>query len=185
MLNLSMKKQFGVSLVEVLITMVITAIGLLGLLGLQAKSMSSHKDTFDKKSAAEMVSQMSERIRANHLGFMSDNYASILNIGDPISAGPVCGGATACTPAQIAALDLSTWQTDLRARLPESGAFISTSPGAGATMATNGTSVRISVVWMEQNSQTGADPDCTALGIASSSAPNSPAVRCLTAEVFP
>ncbi len=185
MLRRPLSFQRGVSLLEVMITMVIIAVGLLGLLGLQAKSMSGSKDTFDKKIAAELVAQMTERIRSNHLGFMADNYTTSLAVGDAIAAAPVCGGATACTPAQIAALDLVNWQTDLRSRIPESGAYIVTSPGAGATMLTNGTSVRITVTWMEQNSQTGADPDCTAFGFTALAAANQPALRCLTSEVFP
>jgi type IV pilus assembly protein PilV len=190
--NRAENKQHGVSLLEVMITMVIIAVGLLGLLGLQTKSMSSQKDTFDKKSAAELVAQISERIRANHLGFMDDSYTSAFDIGATVATGPVCGGATPCTPAQIAALDLVHWHTDLRSRIPESGAYIVTSPsasgatpGPAATMATNGTSVRVTVTWMEQNAQTGADPDCTAFGIAAPTAPNAPAQRCLSAEVFP
>jgi type IV pilus assembly protein PilV len=190
MLSKFKPSQRGVSLLEVMITMLIIAVGLLGLLGLQTKSMSGQKDTFDKKSAAELVAQISERIRANHLGFMADNYTSAIDIGATIATGPVCGGATPCTPAQIAALDLVNWHTDLRSRIPESGAYIVTSPTAAgsapaATMATNGTSVRVTVTWMEQNAQTGADPDCTAFGLAAPTVANAPAQRCLSAEVFP
>jgi type IV pilus assembly protein PilV len=177
------KIQTGVSLLEVMITMVIIAVGLLGLLGLQTRSISAHKDTFDKKSAAELVAQIAERIRANHLGFMADDYK--LGFADQTPVAPTCGGATPCTPAQIAALDLFTWKTDLLARIPDAQARIETSPGGGATMTTNGTSVRITVTWLEQNGQTGVDPECAAAGVAAPTNPNAPAQRCMSAEVFP
>ena len=66
--------QSGLSMVEILVTLTIVAFGLLGLLGLQARALTFQKDSFDRKSAAEMVTQLAERMRANHLGFTAGDY---------------------------------------------------------------------------------------------------------------
>ena len=67
-------KQHGLSMIEILVTLTIVAFALLGLLGLQARALSYQKDSFDRKAAAELVSNLAERMRANHLGFGDGNY---------------------------------------------------------------------------------------------------------------
>jgi type IV pilus assembly protein PilV len=174
-----LKRMHGITIVEVMVTILIIGVGLLGLLGLQAKSLSGHKDSMDRKAAAELVAQMSERMRANHLGFMSNAYASTFAPGASSPTLPNCGVATACSVQDTAKLDLGLWYRSLRARLPESGAYIVTSGGPPASMATNGTSARVTVVWKETQESAYADTACNAVGITDRS------FRCLAAEVFP
>ncbi len=168
--------QAGVSLVEVMVTLIIIGVGLLGLLGMQAKSLSSHRDSFDRKTSAELMSQIGERMRANHLGFMADAYSSSLAPGGTPVVAPTVPGAA--TPAEIAQRDLSDWQTSVQNRLPSGGAYIVTSPGAGASMALDGTSVTVTLAWREPTASI-ADPVCAAVGITD------PKFRCMAAEVFP
>ena len=56
--------QAGLSMIEVLVSLTIVAFGVLGLLGLQARALSFQRDSFDRRTAAEMVAQLAERIRA-------------------------------------------------------------------------------------------------------------------------
>ncbi len=175
----SKKRTLGITLIEVMVTLLIIGVGLLGLLGLQAKSLAGHKDTMDRKAAAEMISQIGERMRANHLGFMQDNYALALNPTDTAPVAPSCGTTTSCTASEIADLDKAVWVSYLRKRLPDAGAFIVTSTGPGATMVSNGSSVRITIVWRELQDITTADAACTDVGISDVK------LRCLAAEVFP
>lgn len=172
-------KQRGITLIEVMVTLLIIGIGLLGLLGLQAKSLSGHKDSFDRKTAAELIVQISERMRSNHLGFMSDAYASSMGVGVPVSAPPSCGGTTNCTVTESAQLDIASWQANVRSRLADSGTFIVTRPGPGSTMLTNGTSVRVTIAWRDGQPATFADTACADVGITQAT------YRCIAAEVFP
>jgi type IV pilus assembly protein PilV len=177
--HLIRQRNKGVTLIEVLVTLLIIGVGLLGLLGLQAKSLAGHKDTMDRKAAAEMISQIGERMRANHLGFMDDNYAMAVIATDPTPSAPACGISSNCTAAEIASLDKAIWLGNMRKRISESGAFIVTSSGASATMVSNGTSVRVTVVWREAQDLVYADSACTDVGVTDTK------FRCLAAEVFP
>jgi len=55
----------GFTLIEVLITLVIVAIGLLGLAGLQLTSMNSQLESYQRAQALMLVEDMANRIRAN------------------------------------------------------------------------------------------------------------------------
>jgi len=121
----SFRSQLGASMIEVLVSLIVVAFGLLGLAGLQARSMSFQKDSFDRKSAAEMAGQIAERVRANFDGFKAGNYNLTLTPNDATAAViPVCGDPLNCTPAETAARDWAMWQIDLRRRLPVSGAYL-------------------------------------------------------------
>ena len=112
-------------MIEVLVSLIVVAFGLLGLAGLQARSMSFQKDSFDRKAAAEMAGQLAERVRANYDGFKAGNYNLTLAPNDATAALiPVCGDPLNCTPAETAARDWAMWQIDLRRRLPVSGAYL-------------------------------------------------------------
>ncbi|MGE0313907.1 MAG: type IV pilus modification protein PilV [Lautropia sp.] len=169
----------GLSLIEVLVSLVIISIGLLGLIGMQARSISGQKDSFDRKAAAELLGQLTERMRANHLAFMNNDYASSLLPGAALPVAGACVAGAPCTPVQVAALDLMNWYQDLRARLPESGAVVAPTGPVGAAMGAGASSMRITVIWREANPNSGADARCTAVGVVDDS------YRCLAAEVFP
>jgi type IV pilus assembly protein PilV len=172
----SAKPQLGLSLVEVMVTLLIIGVGLLGLLGMQAKSLSTHRDSFDRKTAAELMSQIGERMRANHLGFMADAYSSSMASGGTPTVAPTVSGAA--TAAEIAQRDLADWQSTVQNRLPSGAAYIVTSSGTGASMAVDGTSVKVTLAWREPIDSI-ADAACTAVGISD------PKFRCMAAEVFP
>lgn len=175
----SHRPQHGVSMIEVLVGLVIIAVGLLGLMGMQARALSLQKDSFDRNAAAEMISQLTERMRANHLGFMANRYASSLLPGVAIGTASACVAATPCTPQTLAAADLVNWHRSLRARLPDAGAVVAASGGAGAAMGAGATSMRITVIWRELNPTSGTDAACTAVSVTDVQ------YRCLAAEVFP
>lgn len=172
--------QGGLSMIEILVTLTIVAFGLLGLLGLQARALSFQKDSFDRRSAAELVGQLGERMRANHAGFTNGFYVPAPNPLFDTTPTPgaitACAVPTACTQAELASRDLLQWHVELRRRMPGSAAFVEWT-------AANPLSARVTIAWAEPQS-IGADPVCTALnGRVGSFLPAT--YRCYEASIFP
>lgn len=66
------KTQSGVGLLEVLVTILITVVGLVGLASMQLRSLRANQSANQQAQAIWMVSDMANRIRANSEG----NYAT-------------------------------------------------------------------------------------------------------------
>jgi type IV pilus assembly protein PilV len=165
-------RQRGLSMIEILVTLTIVAFGLLGLLGLQARALSFQKDSFDRKSAAEMVSEFAERARINYEGFRRGFYNADLS---PTAVTPaIVGCAPPCSALQTATRDLAEWYTELRRRIPASGAYVRWDPA-------NDTWIDVTIAWPEPQAAMIADPLCTALGDAT--IPDN--YRCYQVRVLP
>ena len=59
------QSQYGATMIEVLITIVILAFGLLGLVGLQAKVQLADFESYQRAQAVVLLSDMVDRINAN------------------------------------------------------------------------------------------------------------------------
>ena len=106
-----LNKQRGLNLIEVLVTLTITSIGLMGLVSLQMQSINATQDSGGYSHAIWLHNDLANRIRANAPGIAA--YANAINCGQQPAA--VCvahntGGndvaAAACTAEQLAAWDL-------------------------------------------------------------------------------
>ena len=100
------QRQDGTSLLEVLITIVILAFGMLGLAGLQSKIQQAEMESFQRAQAILLLSDMAERIGANRADAASYVVASPVGTGDP---------ATDCT-AIVAdySRDICEWSDALK-----------------------------------------------------------------------
>jgi type IV pilus assembly protein PilV len=117
----------GVSLVEVLISIVIASIGLLALVGTNVSSVRFTKMSQYRATATQLASDLGERMRANKAGRasydMQTDFAGQAAL--PVAPGTLCNSfATTCTAAEMAAFDLQAWQVLVRNQLPEGSAFI-------------------------------------------------------------
>lgn len=72
-------KERGTSLIEVLITMVILAFGLLGLAGMQSKLHLTTAESYQRAQAIVLLNDMSERINANRA--QAANYVTASPLG--------------------------------------------------------------------------------------------------------
>jgi len=61
-----MKKTNGFTLVEVLVAMIVLALGLLGLAGLQTLSIRNNMNAYQRGQAIQLIYDMTDRIRANN-----------------------------------------------------------------------------------------------------------------------
>ena len=90
------RRQRGATLIEVLVTMVIIAFGLLGMAGLQVRMQVSELESYQRSQALLMLSDMASRIAANR-----NNAASYVTT---TGTGATCSGTS--TTAQ---LDVKEW----------------------------------------------------------------------------
>ena len=70
----TLTKQRGFTLIEVLITFLIVAIGLLGLGALQINTMNNSFETYQRALVASIVDDMAARIRMNASAAMAGEY---------------------------------------------------------------------------------------------------------------
>ena len=100
------ESTLGFTLVEVLIAMVIMAIGMLGIAGMYVHSLQAGRTSQLRTQAVTLAADVADRIRANPRGGI--NY-----IGGGADNG--CMANTSCTPQQLAAYDVWLWnqQRDL------------------------------------------------------------------------
>lgn len=104
----------GFTLIEVLITFVILAVGVLGIVSLLSVSKTSEYEAVQRARAVNMADGMLERIR-NNPGVPASYVTGLTNsipadVDSPSTEpSPNCQTA-ACTPVQLAAHDLWIWE---------------------------------------------------------------------------
>ncbi|WP_019027168.1 type IV pilus modification protein PilV [Colwellia piezophila] len=121
--NYRLKSSLGFSLVEVLVTTVIVAVGILGILSLQLSQMRSAKQALDNEQASIYLTDMIERIRANSIQSLS--YV----VAHAVVPGEVDCVSNFCTAIQMAQYDIYTWQKMLIDNLPAGGGEIEQAGG--------------------------------------------------------
>ena len=87
------QSQRGTSLVEVLVTMVILAIGLLALAGLQARLHVLQIESYQRAQALIILRDMASRITNNRYDAPSYVTATPLGVLTPLGTGAACPGA--------------------------------------------------------------------------------------------
>lgn len=100
--------QLGTSMVEVLVTLVIIAFGLLGMAGLQMRLQVSEVESYQRSQALLLLNDMANRIATNRTAAAAGSYA--VAAASPLGAGMSCPGSTG-TQAQR---DLKEWCEGLK-----------------------------------------------------------------------
>ena len=95
------KNQSGIGLIEVLVTIVITTIGLLGLSAMQMQSIRTVSDTGNRTHAIWVANDLINRIRANAVAVDSYVTNGELSCNDSLGAVKMCAAYTA-NGAQVA-----------------------------------------------------------------------------------
>src|SRR5450756_1338166 len=106
--------QRGTSLLEVLITIVILAFGLLGLAGLQGKIQQAEVESFQRAQATLLLADMYESISANRAN--AANYVSANPIGTGDTQTTNCSGITL-----QASRDICEWRNALQGASEQMG----------------------------------------------------------------
>ena len=116
------RRAEGFTLIEVLIALVILAVGMLGIASLLLSALQSSRIAASRTHAVNLAGDIVERIRANRgAGTIYDTEITVA----PALVANCETAAQTCTPAQMAQNDLSRWQSAIAATLPGgSGAVI-------------------------------------------------------------
>jgi len=121
-----MKNNNGFTLIEVLIAMLVLAVGLLGLAGMQATSLRNNQSAYNRSQATQLAYDLADRMRANVAG--KATYTSISPISNA-TAKANCKNTTGCTPADMAENDLKQWSDAVIAALPNGTGTITVTTG--------------------------------------------------------
>ncbi|MEE9355778.1 MAG: type IV pilus modification protein PilV [Methylococcaceae bacterium] len=158
-----MNKQPGFTLIEVLVTIIVTAFGLLGLAGIQTVSLKNNQTAFLRSQATWLAYDLADRMRSNVAA--ASTYVDVNNNATPdvdevtmptVVAQAGCSPASLppllpCQPRDLAENDLYEWHQSIAQILPEGDGVIFSSA----------TAFTISITWDDNRDGTvdAKDPD--------------------------
>lgn len=137
--------QRGLSLVEVLVSMLVLGLGMVGLAALQARTVSYQLGAGQRAQLAGLLSDYAERVRSNlpqapgqvaNSPYLNAGKWADLSAKTVTMASAEClTSQDGCTPAQVAAIDKSEWLSAVRQQLPLGSALVADA-GNGALLVT-------------------------------------------------
>jgi len=133
-------KQYGLGLIEILVTVLVLGIGILGVASTQVVSLQMNSQSQNRSQAVLLAEDLLDRIRAN-----PDNPATYaLAAGNAQGAdNGACDTSFVPANASVAANDIASWENSLACLLP----------AAQRTVAVNGNTVTVTIDW-DQDDQT-------------------------------
>lgn len=119
-----MNKDSGFTLIEVLIAMLVLALGLLGLAGLQATALANNVSAYNRSQATELAYDLADKMRANIAGLSTYTTVSPTSASAQSDCVTV---STTCTAANMAENDLYEWNIAVTTTLPRGAGTVSIS----------------------------------------------------------
>lgn len=114
------RSERGVTLLEVLVAIVVLALGLLGIMGVQMRTLADTQSAVRRAQAIRAVEDLSERIRVNPDALSATVMPNYVADWGPVPAPPAC--AMGCTPENLALYQIRTWKQRLVQHLPTADA---------------------------------------------------------------
>jgi type IV pilus assembly protein PilV len=106
--------QSGFTIVEVLVALVVLAIGLLGIAALYLNSLQSGRTAIYRTHAINLAADLADRIRMNRTAQAAYGTA----FADNEAAVGTCITTGGCSDADLASTDLFNWKAELAEQLP-------------------------------------------------------------------
>ncbi|WP_297574827.1 type IV pilus modification protein PilV [uncultured Deefgea sp.] len=124
----SIHQQSGLSLIEVMVSVMILGLGLLGLAALQTRSVMMNQSSYYRSIAADLAAELSDRIRANRTPFLASSDAD-----SPVALPPDfskcvqnssnndnidCAAQSSGIESYLVSAEMTNWNQFLRSQLP-------------------------------------------------------------------
>lgn len=101
-----MRKQQGFSLIELLVAVVILAVGILGIAGLQVVALQQNRGALYRAEATMLANDIMDRIRVN----TNTTYTALIDQDPPAATN--CE-TTNCSPPEMANYDIAQWKCQI------------------------------------------------------------------------
>ncbi|GAW94763.1 MULTISPECIES: type IV pilus modification protein PilV [Colwellia] len=153
------KKQQGMSFIEVLIALVILVTGILGAVAMQITAKQGSFDAMQRSLASSLVQDIIARMRANAPlinpnltlnQYARNDYGSAIGV-----AGNRCNLAPGCITADVISNDIYEWELALMgADVTSAGKNVGGLVGAAACISQNGNVYTVTVSWQAKSKTT-------------------------------
>ncbi len=131
----SLKNQNGATMVEVMVSLFVLAVGMLGVLAMQVNSVQATKNASLASQANFLAIDIVESMRSAP----SSPNSFVIAMGNPKPTGNTCTTKnTDCTPQQLANWSLEQWLNNIESILP----------GGKGAVAFDGTTVTVTVQYI-------------------------------------
>lgn len=105
-ISMNQQHQRGIGMVEVLVALLLLAVGVLGFSALQSYAVYSTTESLNRTQALTVMRGLAERIRANDTTTATLSiYKGLMQSGKPLPPTERCS-TTSCDAAQLAAVDV-------------------------------------------------------------------------------
>lgn len=127
------RPQRGASMIELLVSILIFAFGMLGLVGLQNKTLGYGQMSLYRSQATALSDDILDRMRADRVNAKAGNWNTALGTA-----------STSYTGTSIAQVDLKDWKDQVEKLLPSGQASIAVNAGV----------VTVTIQWDERGATT-------------------------------
>jgi type IV pilus assembly protein PilV len=146
------QRAAGFTLIEVLVSTIILAIGLLGLASMQTLALKDNQDAFFYSQASSLAYEMSDRMKVN----ATEWQKSTIPTPDSVCNDSCNSLAHSCTPTAMATYDYCAWKQNVAQRVSSGAtATVALSPVAGGVCVHDASYRCITISWA-RSSQLGA-----------------------------
>ncbi|HEX8989348.1 MAG TPA: type IV pilus modification protein PilV [Rhodocyclaceae bacterium] len=116
--------QKGVSLLEVLVTVLVLSFGLLGVAGLQTTALKATHSSYYRSIANALAADIVDRLRANVLTQTRGNQAATARYYVSPGSPSVNCSTSVCTGQGLANYEMAAWKASVASLLPAGGATL-------------------------------------------------------------
>lgn len=121
-------------MIEVLVAMLITTVGLLGFAALQSRALNATEDSYLRAQATTLAQDMMERMRTNSvtpdrqsnaaLSLGAVEYVKASNWTGKVASVDCLGAGKVCTEVQMALYDITQVRAAVQSALPNGSIFV-------------------------------------------------------------